>query len=170
MRLMAGLLLLSLAGCSEPGQAPVPNTPAASSRTPVAAPPAPAPAPREMPAARVVMDVMLVVGKTEAEVSALIGPPATCEDIHRARMCRYSPNEHEVMFVAGKADMVTVRGMGAVPFNADALGALGIEPASPDHADEHALGWQSIPGLEEITVFPGQGGSVDYVYVKAGKH
>ncbi len=115
------------------------------------------------------MDVMQVVGQTEAEVAALLGQPASCEDIHRARLCEYPPDEHEVMFVAGKADMITVRGMGAVGFNEAALVALGLTATRPDHSDKHAIGWESIPDLEAVTVFPGQGNVVDYAYVKARK-
>jgi hypothetical protein len=116
------------------------------------------------------MDVMQVVGKSEAEVAALLGQPASCEDIHRARLCKYLPDHDEVMFVAGKADMITVQQMGAVRFNAEALYALGLGPAKPDHSSEHAIRWESFPDLEEVTVFPGHGDSVDYAYVKVGKH
>jgi len=116
------------------------------------------------------MDVMQVVGKSEAEVSVLLGQPASCADIHRARLCKYGPHEDEVMFVRDKASMITVQGMDAVAFGADALAALGLAPARPDHADEHAIRWQSIPGLHEVAVFPVRGNSVDFVYVDVGKH
>lgn len=167
MRLMGCLLFLGLAGCNggEPQSAPARPV---SSPQPVAA--VMAPVRLELPPANVVMEVMQVVGKSEAEVSALLGRPSSCEDIHRARLCRYPPDEDEVMFVAGKADMITVQQMDAVAFNADALDALGLGPVEPDHSNEHAIRWESIPELEEVTVFPGQGGSVDYAYVKVGKH
>ena len=116
------------------------------------------------------MDVMQVVGKSEAEVSVLLGQPASCADIHRARLCKYGPHEDEVMFVRDKASMITVQGMDAVAFGADALDALGLAPARPDHADEHGIRWQSLPGLQEVAVFPGPGNSVDFVYVDVGKH
>ena len=116
------------------------------------------------------MDVMQVVGKSEQDVAALLGAPTSCEKVHRARWCRYPPDQDEVMFVAGKADMITVHGMGTVVFSQDALDALGLAPAAPDHSDEYAIRWQSIPGLEEVSVFPGSGNSVDYAYVKVGRH
>lgn len=126
--------------------------------------------PKPPPVTALVMDVMQVVGKTEAEVAAMFGPPASCADIRRARLCRYGPHEDEVMFVRDKADMITVQGMDAVAFNPDALRALGLAAASPDHADDHTIRWESIPGLVEVAVFPGAGGVVDYAYVKVGKH
>ncbi len=116
------------------------------------------------------MDVMQVAGRTEEEVAALLGAPASCSDIHRARMCRYGPHEDEVLFVRGKSDMITVKGMDAVAFDAGALDALGLAPATPDHAGEYALRWESLPGLVEVAVFPGAGNSVGYAYVKVGKH
>ena len=166
MRWMAGLLWLVLVGCSgrEP-PAPVPE--GASSPAAVTVPP---PAAQATPAVELVMDVMQVVGRSEAEVSELLGAPVSCQDIHRARLCRYPPDGDEVMFVAGKADMISVHGMGAVAFNQQALGALGLAPVSPDQADDYAIRWQSIPGLEEVTVFAGPGNSVDYAYVKVGRH
>ena len=116
------------------------------------------------------MDVMQVVGKSEAEASVLLGQPASCADIHRARLCKYGPHEDEVMFVRDKASMITVQGMDAVAFGADALDALGLATAEPDSADEHGIRWQSLPGLQEVAVFPGPGNSVDFVYVDVGKH
>ena len=129
-----------------------------------------APAPPEALAATPVMDVMQLVGRTEAEVAGLLGQPATCADIHRARLCTYGPHGSEVMFVRDKADMITVQGMGAVAFDAGALGALGLRPVGPDHADEHTIRWESIPGLVEVAVFPGPGNTVGFAYVKVGKH
>ena len=158
-------LLLALAGCGEDPQPPVPLATAAAPPASIAAPVVPEP-----PVADVVMDVMRVVGRPESEVAALLGEPSSCEQVHRARWCKYPPHQDEVMFVAGKADMVTVRAMGAVAFNESALGSLGLAPAAPDQADPYAIRWQSLPGLEEVTVFPGPGGFVDYAYVKVGRH
>lgn len=117
-----------------------------------------------------VIDVMQVVGRSEADVAALLGEPTSCEQVHRARWCRYGPDQDEVMFMAGKADMVTVHGMDAVAFDAQALRALGLEPSAPDHADEYAIRWESLPDLEEVSVFPEPDGSIDYAYVKVGAH
>ncbi|MBA3485571.1 MAG: hypothetical protein H0T88_00010 [Lysobacter sp.] len=116
------------------------------------------------------MDVMQVVGRSEDEVSGLLGPPDACEDIHRARLCTYPPHGNEVMFVAAKADMITVHNMGAVAFNEDALDALGLESTKPDDSNERAIRWESIPDLEEVTVFAGDGAFVRYAYVKVGRH
>jgi len=116
------------------------------------------------------MDVRQVVGRSEAEVATLLGAPVSCEQVHRARWCKYPPHQDEVMFVAGKADMISVHGMDAVTFNEGALNALGLAPAPPDHSSETAIRWQSIPGLEEVTVFAGPGDSIDYAYVKVGRH
>lgn len=167
LRAIAGLLLLALAGCRDDAQPPAPIAPAVAS--PAAAMIA-APVALEPPAVEVVMDVMHVVGKSEEEVAALLGAPTSCEKVHRARWCRYPPDQDEVMFVAGKADMITVRGMGAVAFSEAALDALGLAPATPDHSDQYAIRWQSIPDLEEVSVFPGPGNWVDYAYVKVGRH
>ena len=167
MRPIAGLLLLTLAGCSDDAQQPGAVAPAAA--FPAAAS-TPVPVPLEPPAVELVMDVTQVVGRSEAEVAALLGAPVSCEKVHRARWCKYPPHHDEVMFVAGKADMISVHGMGAVAFNEDALDALGLAPATPDHASETAIRWQSIPELEEVTVFAGSGNSIDYAYVKVGRH
>ena len=167
MRPITGLLVLALAGCSDDAQPPGAVAPAAASQ---AAASIPAPVPLEPAAIELVMDVMQVVGRSEAEVAAVLGAPASCEKVHRARWCKYPPHQDEVMFVAGKADMISVHGMGAVAFNQDALDALGLAPATPDHSSETAIRWESISGLEEVTVFAGPGNSIDYAYVKVGRH
>ena len=179
MRLIPGLLMVVLSGCSpgaqqdESAAAPV-QPPAAVAAPALRAPPPPAEvsarAAEEPVTAVVVMEVMPLVNKSEDEVAALLGLPTACKDIHRARLCTYGPHEDEVLFVRGKADMITVQGMDAVAFNADALDALGLGRVAPDHADTHAIRWESIPGLVEVAVFPGAGGSVEYAYVKVGKH
>ena len=167
MRPLIGLLVLALAGCSDDAQPPAAVAPAAASQ---AAASIPAPVPLEPPAIELVMDVMQVVGRSEAEVAAVLGAPTSCEKVHRARWCKYPPHQDEIMFVAGRADMISVHGMGAVAFNEEALHALGLAPATPDHSDEYAIRWQSIPDLEEVSVFPGPGNAVDYAYVKVGRH
>lgn len=167
MRLMVGLLSMVLAGCGDREVEPLAGTPDASSRALAAVPASVAP---EVTVVSVVMDVMQVVGRSEDEVSGLLGPPASCEDIHRARLCTYPPNGNEVMFVADKADMITVHNLGAVAFDEDALAALGLEPARPDESSERAIRWVSMPDLEEVTVFAGDGQYVRYAYVKVGKH
>ena len=168
MRSIAGLLLLALAGCGDRAPAPAPVVPAVGSEATTAT--LPAPVMLEPPAIEVVMDVMQVVGNSEADVAALLGPPTSCEKVHRARWCKYPPDQNEVMFVAGKADMITVHGMGAVAFSEHALESLGLAPATPDHSDQYAIRWQSIPDLEEVSVFPGPGNSIDYAYIKVGRH
>lgn len=178
MRLVVGLLCLVMVGCGHreppapaPEAAPVASAAsAAAPASPATAAAVPASAPPATPAVELVMDVMQLVGTSEAEVSALLGSPASCEDIHRARLCKYPPDLDEVMFVAGRADMITVQGMGAIAFDEHALEALGLGPAKPDHATDHAIRWESLAGLEEVTVFPGTGNSVRYAYVKVGRH
>lgn len=181
MRLMAAVLLLGLAGCGDRGQPPVAPAPApaaptapAAATADVAAPVAPhlpgtvqAPAP---PAVTVVLEVMPLVGRTEAEVAELLGPPASCQDIHRARLCQYPPDGNEVMFAAGKAEMITVQGMAAIAYNDTALAALGLAPAVPDHSDQYVIRWESLPDLHEVSVFPGPGNTVDFAYIKVGRH
>jgi hypothetical protein len=187
MRLMLVLLAVVVCGCSAetqqheasaaPAQPPVAlvaaaeGTPQAPVDVTVAAPvQAPAPTADEPITTTLVMEVMPLAGKSEDEVAALLGAPVACAEFHRKRLCRYGPHEDEVLFVRGKADMITVQGMDAVPFNADALDALGLARITPDHADAHTIRWESIPGLVEVAVFPNAGGSVEYAYVKVGKH
>jgi len=179
MRLMVGLLAAVLSGCSPGAQQselpvaqaqPAATVVAPAERTLAAPVEAPTQPGEEAVISEVVMEVRQLVGKSEEEIAALLGPPVACADIHRARLCKYGPHEDEVLFVRGKADMITVQGMDAVAFNADALDALGLERATPDHADAHAIRWESIPGLVEVAVFPGAGDSVGYAYVKVGKH
>lgn len=176
MRVFAGLVLLAMAGCGDRAAVPVVEPPAVSSEAMVASPAAqsaptlPQAVAAPVAAPMVVMDVMKAVGRPEDGISDLLGPPDACEDIHRARLCRYPPHGNEVMFVAGKADMITVHNMGAVAFDEGALAALGLEPAQPDDSSERAIRWTSLADLEEVTVFAGDGGYVRYAYVKVGSH
>lgn len=171
MHWLAVLLFVALGGCADRAEQSVRDPAvAASAARPTAPDPVSIAEPAMKPASTVVMDVMQLVGKSESDVAALLGQPTGCEDIHRARMCRYRPHGNEVMFVAGKADMITVLGMADVPFDEHALVALGFAPVSPDHADADGIRWESLPGLEELTVFPAADNTVRYAYVKVGRH
>ena len=178
MRLMLGLLAMMVSGCGPRAQqdaaaAPVPPPPvvaAPDNRTPTATLKVPTPVAAEPVVSPMLLEVMPLAGKSEDEVAALLGPPSACKDIHRARLCTYGPHDDEVLFKRGKADMITVQAMDAVAFNAEALDALGLARVAPDHADAHAIRWESIPGLVEVAVFPDAGGSVDFAYVKVGEH
>ncbi|MDQ3287451.1 MAG: hypothetical protein M3Q42_04175 [Pseudomonadota bacterium] len=167
MRCAAGMLLMMLVGCGDHGE---------RDATPVNAPPAtapiiaPEPLPLPKPAPSLVLDVTEVTGESEAGVAMLLGEPESCEDIHRARLCRYPPHGNEVMFVAGKADMITVHGMDAVAFDEHALRALGFAAAAPAHRNDRAIRWETIEGLQEVAVFAAPDGTVEYGYVKVGRH
>ena len=115
--------------------------------------------------AEAIIDLTKVAGKSEKEVSALLGEPSSCDKSKYGTKCQYSRGETEIVFINNKADWITVEGIDQVPFSKAALGALGLKEAAPSFTNAFTMRWESIPGLREVSLFKGESAS-DYAYIK----
>lgn len=112
-----------------------------------------------------IVDVPDIAGKSQAEVSTVLGNPTSCETIKQGRKCLFDTGETEVVFIAGKADWISVEALDDAPYSADALPLLGFKKTNPSFSDENVIRWNSIHGFHEISIFPGQSG-IDYALIK----
>jgi hypothetical protein len=168
MRISMISLALLLAACSGADLDPARKTqddaqarPKAASAPPVAPPVAtPATAPP-------ILDVPKVVGRSRDQVAEMIGPPVSCEDVKEGTKCIYDQVGTEIVFIDGKADWITVSRLGDARFESATLARLGLEPSNASFASEAVMRWSEHEGLLEVSLFPGQGGAVDYALVKA---
>lgn len=160
------LLPLSIAACGGDSAAPD-QTPLAPSATEqqtqrtASADPLPA----QQAAAKLVVDVPKLAGKSEAEVAALLGDPTSCETVKQGKKCTYTTGETDVVFISGKADWISVDALDSAPYSSDALPLIGFEPATPDFSNEHVMRWRNLPGVLEVSLAPA-GGGVDFAYIK----
>lgn len=119
-----------------------------------------------------IVDIPKLVGQSREDVRTQLGEPTSCEEVKPARVgpspkCIYKGDTVEVVFIAGKADWITVGGLSELEFSDAALGSFGLSAAKPSFDSPNVLRWTSLPGLHEVSLFPGQGGKSDYLYVKA---
>lgn len=62
--------------------------------------------------------VTALAGKSEKEVAEVLGKPGTCSKIKNGPKCEHKDGQLEVVFIKGRADWITVNGLGKVPFSA----------------------------------------------------
>lgn len=154
---------LLIAGC---GRHP-PATAADTTPTSATAPSDRAPAtqtakPQALPP---IVDVPGIAGKSQAEVSVALGNPASCETIKQGQKCLFDTGGTEVVFIAGKADWISIEALDTAPYSIDALPLLGFEKKNPSLSNENVIRWNNVPGFREISIFPGPSG-IDYAYIK----
>ena len=106
-----------------------------------------------------------IAGRSEAELVAVLGPAFDCQSSLYSRRCRFETGATEVLFIAGKADWLTVQAPGATSFDAAVLGRIGLEPRKPDQATAGELVWTDIAGLREVRAI-GDGNGLQFLRIK----
>ena len=112
-----------------------------------------------------VVKIPEIAGRSMEELRALLGPPERCEASRYSSRCTYAPGRTEVVFIAGKADWITVNELGETPFKPAALGRLGLPASTPLLSSEAQLGWKDVAGLKEVSLV-GSGERVEFARVK----
>ncbi|MYM36589.1 hypothetical protein GTP38_19860 [Duganella sp. FT94W] len=110
------------------------------------------------------VDVTKIAGKDAKHVAHILGS-SKCSKTKYGPRCEYRNGGIEVVFIGGLADWITISNLEDVPFNADALKALGLNSARPSATRPTVIRWDSIPGFLSVSLFKGSVGS-DYAYVK----
>lgn len=110
----------------------------------------------------VVFDVKTVVAKTPAEVSKLLGKPNGTEKSKYGITYKYQSPDIEILFTSGKANIITVNGLGSVSFSPAAIQSLGLPLSNPSFANKEILiRWESVtvdklPMIKEVQINRGQ--------------
>ncbi len=112
-----------------------------------------------------VLDVQTIAGKAPADVTKVLGKPAQEEKTKYGPKLSYSDSKIEVVFINGKADWITISGMSSVPFDANAIEALGLKPAAPTFTSAFVIRWEPHAIYNSVSVFA-LNGKVDYAYIK----
>lgn len=115
------------------------------------------------------IDVASIMGKPRKGAEKVLGPPVNCEQSKRGPKCNYEAQGKppvEIVYIKGKADWITVSGLGDVPFSARALPYLGFASSpDPSVANDNVIRYTNIEGAVEVSLFP-DGKKVDYAYIK----
>jgi len=112
-----------------------------------------------------VLDVQTIAGKAPADVTNVLGKPTQQETTKHGPKLSYNDGKTEVVFINGKADWITISGMSAVPFDANAIEALGLKPVAPTFKSAFVIRWEPHAIYNSVSVFA-LNGKVDYAYIK----
>lgn len=162
LSVLAAWVSVFVAACGGP-----PAAPASSTRVP-ASPERRVPPPVAIPIAApvvAIVDVPGIAGKSRREVAARLGEPTACETVKQGTACSFIPGATTVVFIAGRADWITVEALDGAPYSEHVLPLLGLDRAAATFSSAHSLRWTSCPGLLEVNVFPA-GEGVEYAYIK----
>lgn len=80
---------------------------------------------------RIIVNVKQISGKSEAEVSVLLGYPKSSEVTKYGKKCYYNMGLTEIVFINGKADWITTNNMSNSSFGKSSLSKLGLPVKSP---------------------------------------
>lgn len=111
-----------------------------------------------------IVDVTKIAGKDAKQVAQILGP-SKCIKIKYGPKCEYRNGGIEIVFIEGVADWITINNLEDIPFNADALKALGLNKSHPSATRPTVIRWDSIPGFLSVSLFKGSIGC-EYAYVK----
>ena len=114
----------------------------------------------------VIVDVPSIIGKSKAEVSALIGEPKSCGSSEYGEKCQFEKGETEIVFIRGKADWITIEGLDDKPFSNSTIALLGFKSQSPSFSNSFIKRWEPLQGLRSVSLFKGAENS-HYAYIKA---
>jgi hypothetical protein len=110
------------------------------------------------------IDLTKIAGKDARQVAQILGA-SKCSKIKYGPKCEYRNGGIEVVFIGGIADWITISNLEDLPFNVEALKALGLNAARPSATKPTVIQWESIPGFLSVSLFKGNMGS-DYAYIK----
>ena len=113
-----------------------------------------------------IVEIKKIAGKSEVQVSGVLGRSVKCETIKQGKRCAYRNGQVEVVFIGGKADWMTINGMSETIFSPSALTAIGLEEREPTVRTPFLLRWEPTQGFKSVSIFKGKTG-VDYAYIRS---
>ena len=111
-------------------------------------------------------NVLELAGKSESEISELLGPPEKCNETYQGESCEYTNHDIEIIYIENRADWITYTISKELPFDASALEYIGLKRAQPVVHNPTKMHWQHYYGLEVITIF-GIGSKTLFIQVRA---
>lgn len=115
-----------------------------------------------------VLDIKSIAGKTEKEVSLVLGEPVNCKMSKYGRSCNYKKFNTEVVYINKKSDWITLNSID-VHYDKRAIEAIGLPASLPTSNNKNAglMVWDVKP-FREISIFAKwpKKEKVDYFYIK----
>lgn len=104
--------------------------------------------------------------KSPEEAAAVLGQPESQLETVYGTKHLYKNGSIEIVFINNAADWITVRPTEPIVFDASSIQFLGLPPTEPTESRTYAVRWERIPNYIGVSMFPKDGGAVDYFYIK----
>jgi hypothetical protein len=111
-----------------------------------------------------IMDVPTLAHASQANVEQRLGKAEFCRKSKYGISCRFVPHGIEIVFANDKAERITINNLDDTPYDKSAITRLGFKNQEPDVSTEEVMRWQQIPGIAELSFFPGKD-KIDYALI-----
>lgn len=119
----------------------------------------------------VLLDVLSVAGKPQAQVDALLGTPSSSKSVNPSGTncpcpeITYRDDGIEIIYIDGVANWITINDTADLRFEKESLSRLGLPVADPSYASRETMRWDHLAGIRQIEFFP-DGGGLFYIFIK----
>lgn len=113
-----------------------------------------------------ILDIQTIAGKAAADVTKVLGKPSQEEKTKYGPKLSYKDGKIEAVFIDGKADWITVRDMGSVPYDTKAIETIGLKQEAPNFQNAFVIAWEPHSRYYSVRIFSDTTGKVFYAYVK----
>lgn len=112
-----------------------------------------------------VVDIPKIAGQNMKQVDEQLKGTPTCAKNKRGTKCDYNDGHIEIVYIAGKADWITVNSLEKIPFTDTVITRLCFGQKAPSFRSPMVMYWNGLPGVVEVSVFKGQTKS-DYAHIE----
>jgi len=119
----------------------------------------------------VLLDVLSVAGKPQAQVDALLGTPSSSKSVNPSGTncpcpeITYQDDGIEIIYIDGVANWITINDTADLRFDKESLSRLGLPVAEPSYSSRETMRWDHLSGIRQIEFFP-EGDGLFYVFIK----
>lgn len=112
-----------------------------------------------------IIDIMKIASQPKNKVDSILKLDKFSNSKY-GNKCSYNKEQYEIVYINGKSDWITINKLGDIKYAETALQSIGLAKAGATFKNDNTIRWTNISGFLEISLFPGQNGKADYIYIK----
>lgn len=112
-----------------------------------------------------IIDITKIASQPKNKVDSILKLDK-CSNSKYGNKCSYNKEQYEIVYINGKSDWITINKLGDIKYSETALQSIGLPKTGATFKNDNTIRWTNISGFLEISLFPGQNGKADYIYIK----